>query len=57
MGPIFEESGPREGPCGTPDGRLGLPRHLETSLAWALEGTMGEWRFPLRLPGPLPPLI
>ncbi len=32
VGFMFEESGPRESPCGTPDGRLGLPRHPETSL-------------------------
>ncbi len=32
VGLIFEESGPRESPCGTPDGRLGLPRRPETSL-------------------------
>ncbi len=35
FGPVglhFEGSGPRESPCGTPDGRLGLPRHPESSL-------------------------
>ena len=37
VGLIFEESGPRESPCGTPDGRLGLPRRPETS--W---GGVGE---------------
>ncbi len=31
-GLIFKEAGPRESPCGTPDGRLGLPRHPEISL-------------------------
>ena len=29
---IFEASDPRESPCGTPDGRLGLPRRPVTSL-------------------------
>ena len=31
-GLIFKEAGPRESPCGTPDGRLGLPRNPEISL-------------------------
>ncbi len=47
FGPVglhFEGSGPRESPCGTPDGRLGLPRHPERSLGWGGGGVGEDFR-------------
>ena len=47
FGPVglhFEGSGPRESPCGTPDGRLGLPRHPESSLGRGGGGVGEDFR-------------